>query len=70
MGHASICFLTAVFLVEARCSSTLTARGRVVSPIYVAFTSRKQLNLYTHFDVKAKGVLSFNEKNEDNLQDL
>ena len=48
--------------LSCKCSLALVTKWRVDVPIYVVFTSRERVNLYTTLDFRAAGVLDFRLK--------
>ena len=48
--------------VCCKCSLALVTKWRVDIPLYVKFTSREHVNLYTTLDFKATEVLDFRSK--------
>ena len=60
-----MCWLMALLAkleLSCKCSLALVTKWRVDIPIYVVFTSREHINLYTIVDFKAAGVLDFRLK--------
>ena len=54
--------LLAELELSCKCSLALITKWRVDIPIYVVFTSREHVNLYTTLDFRAAGVLDFKLK--------
>ena len=54
--------LLAELELSCKCSLVLVTKWRVDIPIYVMFTPREHVNLYTALDFQATGVLDFRLK--------
>ena len=61
VGHDKMWSLTVLFLESAkfRCSFTLVIKCREDIPMYVKFVSHEQVNFYTTFEHRGKGVSDF-----------
>ena len=60
-----MCWLMALLAeveLSCKCSLALVTKWRVDIPIYVVFTSREHVNLYTTLDFRAAGFLDFRLK--------
>ena len=60
-----MCWLMALLAeleLSCKCSLALVTKWRVDILIYVMFTSREHVNLYTTMDFRAAGVLDFRLK--------
>ena len=60
-----MCWLMALLAelkLRCKCSLALVTKWRVDIPIYVVFTSREHVNLYTTLDFRAARVLDFRLK--------
>ena len=60
-----MCWLMALLAeveLSCKCSLALVTKWRVDIPIYVVFTSREHVNLYTTLDFRAAEVLDFRLK--------
>ena len=60
-----MCWLMALLAeleLSCKCSLALVTKWRVDIPIYVVFTSREHVNLYTTLDFRAAVVLDFRLK--------
>ena len=60
-----MCWLVALLAeleLSCKCSLALVTKWHVDIPIYVVFTSREHVNLYTTLDFRAAGVLDFRLK--------
>ena len=60
-----MCWLVALLAeleLSCKCSLALVTKWRVDIPIYVVFTSREHVNLYTTLDFRAAGVWDFRLK--------
>ena len=60
-----MCWLMALLAeseLSCKCSLALVTKWSVDIPIYVVFTSREHVNLYTTLDFRAAGVLDFRLK--------
>ena len=60
-----MCWLMALLVeleLSCKCSVALVTKWRFDSPMYVVFTSREHVNLYTTLDFRAAGVLDFRLK--------
>ena len=60
-----MCWLIALLAeleLSCKCSLAVITKWRVDIPIYVVFTSREHVNLYTTLDFRAAGVLDFRLK--------